>query len=134
MKRPADGPNRLAGQPRRAEGFTLVEMLVALAVFSLAALAMLNLLGQNLRTAAILEESVLASIIAENRAVEAVVATAAPKPGQQSGEEELGGRRWQWERAVIATDRPEIFRIDIRVRLEGRQQIAAQTSLFRGTQ
>lgn len=119
--------------PRRPSGFTLVEMLVALAVFSLAALAMLNLMGQNLRTAAILEESVLASIIAENRAVEALLATAPPVAGVQTGEEEASGHVWQWERTILATDRPEIFRVDIRVRVDGRQHVAAQTSLFRGT-
>lgn len=119
--------------PRAQTGFTLIEMLVALAIFSLVALAMLNLMGQNLRTAAILEESVLASIIAENRAVEALVATALPAAGIESGEEELGGHRWQWERTTRPTDRAEIFRVDIRVRLEGREQVAAQTSLFRGT-
>lgn len=119
--------------PRLCPGFTLIEMLVALAVFSLAALAMLNLMGQNLRTADVLEESVLASIIAENRAVEALAATAVPALGIVSGEEEMGGRGWQWELSARPTDRPEILRIDIRVRRAGREQVIAETVLFRGT-
>ncbi len=119
--------------PRARAGFTLIEMLVALGVFSLAALAMLNLMGQNLRTAAILEEAALASIIVENRAVEIQASLAPPELGVANGEEEMGGRRWQWQRTTLVTDRPDILRIDIAVRLEGRQQVAAQTSLFRGT-
>lgn len=119
--------------PRVRAGFTLIEMLVALGVFSLAALAMLNLMGQNLRTAAILEESALASIIAENRAVEVMVANVPPAPGVENGAEDMGGRRWVWQRTTRATDRPDIVRVDIAVRLEGHQQVAAQTSLFRGT-
>lgn len=120
-------------EPSTRAGFTLIEMLVALGVFSLAALAMLNLMGQNLRTAAILEESALASIVAENRAVEIQASLAPPEPGIVNGEEEMGGRRWQWQRTTLATDRPDIVRVDIAVRLEGRQQVAAQASLFRGT-
>ena len=40
---------------RRRAAFTLIELLVALAVFSLAALALLNLSGENTRSAARVE-------------------------------------------------------------------------------
>ena len=51
--------------PRR-EGFTLLETLVAMAIFSLAVMALLNLAGENTRTAAIVEERTLAGVVAEN--------------------------------------------------------------------
>ncbi|MFP5297125.1 MAG: prepilin-type N-terminal cleavage/methylation domain-containing protein, partial [Alphaproteobacteria bacterium] len=38
------------------QGFSLVELLVALAVFSLAAMALLNLSGENTRSAARVED------------------------------------------------------------------------------
>ena len=43
-------------------GFTLIELLVALAVFSLAVLALLNLAGENTRTAQVVETRTLAAI------------------------------------------------------------------------
>jgi len=49
-------------------GFSLIELLVALAVFALAVLALLNLAGESTRTAVLLEERVLAGVVAENRA------------------------------------------------------------------
>ena len=51
-------------------GFTLLEMLIAVAVFALVVLALLNLVGESTRTAAVVEERVLAAIVAGNRAVE----------------------------------------------------------------
>ena len=45
--------------PGDREGFTLIELLVALAVFSLAALALLNLSGENTRSAARVEARTL---------------------------------------------------------------------------
>ena len=65
--------------PARAEqGFTLLEMLVAMAVLSLGALALLNLAGENTRTAGALEQRFFASVVAENRALEALTAPVPP--------------------------------------------------------
>ena len=55
------------------QGFSLVELLVALAVFSLAAMALLNLSGENTRSAARVEDRTLGGVVAENLAVEAAV-------------------------------------------------------------
>ena len=73
-------------------GFTLIEMLVALAVFSLAAMALLNLSGENTRTAARVETRTLGGVVAENLAVEA--ATLPPiEEGTASRPDRPGGPR-----------------------------------------
>lgn len=112
----------------RRDGFTLIELLVALAVFSLAALALLNLAGENTRSAARVETRTLGALVAENLAVEAMVAARAPD-GETSGATPLAGRRWSWTRTVAATDDRDIQRIDIRVSVDGEQ--AADRVLFR---
>ena len=53
-------------------GFTVLEMLVAMAILSLGALALLNLAGENTRTAAALRTHLFAGIVADNRAIEAI--------------------------------------------------------------
>lgn len=112
----------------KRSGFTLIEMLVALAVFSLAAMALLNLSGENTRSAARVETRTLGGIVAENLAVEAATLPAIGE-GTSSGQIELAGRRWRWTRAVTATDVAGMLRIDIRVRdAEGQ---AAERTLFR---
>ncbi|AOH36405.1 type II secretion system minor pseudopilin GspI [Luteimonas sp. JM171] len=118
-------------RPGRRAGFSLLELLVALAVFSLVVLALLNLAGESTRTAVIVEERVLAGIVAGNRAVEAAVEPLDMVAAQGQGEEQLGDRQWRWTRAVSATDDADILRIDIAVYAAGSDRIAAETVLFR---
>ena len=94
-------------------GFTLIELLVALAVFSLAAMALLNLSGENTRSAARVETRTLGGLVAENLAVEAMVAPGLAE-GQTSGVVTLTGREWLWTRAVEGVE-GGLLRIDIRV-------------------
>ncbi|KQY96573.1 type II secretion system minor pseudopilin GspI [Brevundimonas sp. Root1423] len=109
-------------------GFTLIEMLVALAVFGLAAMALVNLSGENTRSAARVETRTLGGIVAENLAVEAAT-MAVIGEGTSSGQVELAGRQWNWSRAVVETDVPGMLRIDVRVNdAEGQ---AAERVLFR---
>lgn len=109
-------------------GFTLIELLVALAVFSFAALALLNLAGENTRSAARVETRTLGGVVAENLAVETMIAPQMPE-GLTSGETPLAGRSWRWTRTVAPTDDPDLLRIDITVSTgEGR---AADRILFR---
>ena len=110
-------------------GFTLIELLIALAVFALAALALLNLGGENTRSAARAETRTLGGIVAENLAVEARPARPAPAPGDSDGTEALAGRDWRWTRSVAATDDPDILRIDIGV--SDNEGQAAERVLFR---
>jgi general secretion pathway protein I len=109
-------------------GFTLIELLVALAVFSLAALALLNLTGENTRSAARVETRTLGGVVAENLAVEAMIAPAIGE-GTASGRIPLAGRDWRWTRTVTATDDPDLLRIDIRVATDEGQ--AADRTVFR---
>lgn len=116
----------------RAEaGFSLLEMLVALAVFSLAVLALLNLSGQNARTAAVVEEQVLAGMVADTLAAEAMLLDAGALAGAAQGTERAGGRAWPWRRELQATAEPGLWRIEIRVMPEGEARTVASLSVFR---
>ncbi len=105
---------------RRAEGngFTLVEMLVALSIFSLAALALLRLGGATLSTSGALREQALAQIVARNIAVETLTDPQPPAFGQQGGQLVNGGRRWTWARRTARSPEPRIAQIEISVRGE----------------
>ncbi|WP_325229925.1 type II secretion system minor pseudopilin GspI [Sphingobium sp.] len=96
-------------------GFTLLEMLVALAVFSLAALALVRLQGVTLRTAADLDSKALGQIVARNLMVEAQTDPAPPSIGEEDGEVENGGRRWHWSRSVRATDDKRLLQVDLTI-------------------
>lgn len=118
-------------QKRCRAGFSLLETLVAFAVFSLGALALINLTGENTRSAAHVETRVLAGIVADNRAVEALSLPFPPAYGDTEGQVELGRRGWTWRQSVSRTPDPGMVRIDVRV-FDGPQQMAHLT-VFRDT-
>ena len=101
---------------RSAEkGFTLLEMLVALAVFSLAALALVRLQGVTLRTAADLDSKALGQIVARNLMVEVQTDLTPPSVGEEDGDVDNGGHRWHWTRIVKPTDDQRLLQVDLTV-------------------
>ena len=97
----------------REAGFTLLEMLVALAVFSLAALALVRLQGVTLRTAADLDSKAMGQIVARNLMVDMQTDPAPPSLGTQEGEMDNGGRRWRWNREVKAMADKRLLQVDL---------------------
>jgi general secretion pathway protein I len=97
-------------------GFTLIEMLVALAIFSLAALALLRMQGATVTTTGQLRDQALAQIVARNIAVEILTDPVAPAMGNARGETVNAGRRWRWVRIAVASPEPRIQQIAIQVR------------------
>ncbi|HEX4693968.1 type II secretion system minor pseudopilin GspI [Sphingomonas sp.] len=110
-------PAQAGARSRTCErGFTLIEMMVALAVFSLAALALIRLEGASFRGASTLDRSLLAGIVVRNVAVDAQTAAQVPTLGTAQGDESNGGRTWRWTRVVAPVgDGNRVFRIDVTV-------------------
>jgi general secretion pathway protein I len=96
-------------------GFTLIEMLVALAIFSLAALALLRLQGATVSTTAQLQDQALAQMVARNIAVEALTDPVPPAMGTMDGQTVNAGRPWRWIRVTGLSPEPRIQQIAIRV-------------------
>lgn len=94
-------------------GFTLIEMLVALSVFSLAALALIRLQAYTTRNAAELETRVVAQSVVRNRAVEILTDPRPPSLGQSRGQVENGGLNWQWSQEAKLTEDQRFVQVDI---------------------
>jgi general secretion pathway protein I len=120
--------------PRSEEGFSLLEVVVALAVFSLGALATMNVLGEGSRSAGAQESRLIAGIIAENRLAEAMVQRRPPSLGAERGTERAMSRDWAWEMRVAPSPDPRVLRIDVSVRAGVSRQVLAELSSFRAAQ
>jgi general secretion pathway protein I len=98
---------------RRAGGFTLLEVLVALAIFALVAASVLTATARSLQTASRLEEKTLAMWIADNRLAELQLSKSPVADGREQGEVEFAGRRWQWQSEVQATSESDMRRVTL---------------------
>ncbi len=99
-------------------GFTLVEVLVALAVVALALPALLFALNQQVDGTAYLRDKSLAGMVAANRLTEIRLVSRAQQElvrGEQNGVRELAGREWYWWLDSQPTDVDQFFRVEIAV-------------------
>jgi general secretion pathway protein I len=100
---------------RQSRGFTLLEILVALAVLAIALAAAFGLLGQSIDTAAALRDRTLAQWVAEDRLAWHQITRNYPPIDTTEGTAEMGGRSWRWQEQVSATPAAKLRRIDITV-------------------
>lgn len=96
-------------------GFTLVEILVALAIMAIALTAGMRALTQATDTASALKARTLALWVAQNRLAAAQIATPWPALGNYTGEADQAGTPFVWQATISTTPNPAFHRIDIAV-------------------
>jgi len=97
-------------------GFTLVEVLVALAIVTLGMAALLAALGSSADSASYQRDKTLAEWVALNRIEEERLALKRPTKGKTEGETEMAGVKWKWAEEVLETEVKGIVRIDVSAR------------------
>lgn len=103
------------GSSAKYQGFTLIEVLVALAIISIALLASLRIAGGGTNSAGELRARVLAGWVAENILAEQRARGVWLPLGMQRGVESQGGIAFAWREEVIDTPNSSFRRVDIRV-------------------
>lgn len=110
---PRPGRNVLSAKRR---GFTLLEVLVALAVLAIALAALIKGGADNARAAAYLRDKTLAQWVAMNVVAEQQLAAKWLDPGKKQGSEEMANHEWYWELTVAKTFDDDIRRLEVAVR------------------
>lgn len=103
------------GAGTRAGGFTLLEVMIALAIFVAAAMALDSAMSASTRGTIRFEEKTLASWVASNKLVEMQLYQRWPSTGRQDEETEFGGRKWILQSDVSPGPLPDTRRVDISV-------------------
>ena len=101
-------------------GFTLVEVLVALAIVALGSAAVMTALGTGSQSTSRLLERSYAEWVALNRMAEIRVSRDWPLASTEIGEETMAGQRWQWRQTIERSDVRGVWRIRVDARLTGR--------------
>lgn len=99
----------------RVAGFTLVEVLVALAIVSIALMAALRAAGQATNDVSALRSHLLASWVAQNLLAEHRARGDWLPLGILRGTQREGGFEFTWREEVIPTPNPDFRRIDVYV-------------------
>jgi general secretion pathway protein I len=102
----------------RQHGFTLVEILVTLAVLAIALSAFLRVIAQTIDATLSLRDHSVALWVAQNKMAENFLLADWPDTGSTDGEEEMGGQKWFWQQEISKTNSPHLRNIDISVRRE----------------
>lgn len=103
---------------RRNGGFTLLEVMVALAIVSIGLIAVFNSIIQMAHSTSTLRERALADWIAMNTISEIRISRDFPDVGRLDGSTEFAGREWRWEATVSETGISDLRRIDMAVAYE----------------
>lgn len=116
------GPHPLPGARRRGRGFSLLEVLIALAVLALALFALSRSAALAIDATRHREEVLLASLVAQNVLAEIRLGPGVPAQGEREGRQRQGAREFHWRASISDSELPGIRRIDVAVAMDPRRQ------------
>ncbi|MBF4278746.1 type II secretion system protein GspI [Vibrio anguillarum] len=85
----------------KQKAMTLLEVLVALAIFATASISVIRSVSQHINTVSYLEEKAFAAMVVDNQMVQVMLT---PQNVQaKNGSEVLAGRTWYWKVTLVPT-------------------------------
>lgn len=117
---------------RRHGGFTLIEVLVALAIAALALAAVAASVSQMADRAMAMQDRIYSSWIAQNLLAEMRLTNELPEIDETTGELEYAGLEWAWRSVVSETGVENLFRVDVEVRYAGSNDVIRTVTGFIG--
>ena len=102
----------------KTKGLTLIEVLVALFIFSIAGAAIIRAATEHLSAIGQIEEITVATWVANNRLNQMRTSPTWPPKNNQKGSVDMADRTWYWQQIVKSTNDADLRSITIRVGLD----------------
>ena len=118
----------------QARGFTLLEVLIALAILAISSLAVITQTSQSLSQQQQLQAKTAATIVAENQLVALQVSPRWPALGTQRQSINQDGWEWQVQTRISTTTDPWLRKIEVSVfsNVAGNEVMIADLIGYRG--
>jgi len=100
---------------RSGQGFTLVEVMVALTIVAFSLTAIAASMNQMIDAANAMRERTYASWIAQNKIAEMRLSNVTPEVSSTSGEVDYANSQWSWRAVVSETGIESFYRVDISI-------------------
>ncbi len=124
IKRPCKGS--------QLRGFTLIEVMVALAIAALALSAVTAAISQMVDAATTIQQRTYASWIAQNKIAEMRLENIVPDVSTSSGEVRYAGTDWEWRSTISETGVENLFRLEVEIFLAGSDHVLRTVTGFIG--
>ncbi|QOL26592.1 type II secretion system minor pseudopilin GspI [Thalassotalea sp. LPB0316] len=113
----------------KSSGFTLIEVLLAMALFAIAGVALLGTAGNSSGNLLYLQQKTYANWVASNQLTEAVLSEQWPPQNNKKGKLELAKRDWFWQQKVLKTTDNNLRAIIIEVRLKENDELPSASMM-----
>ncbi len=101
---------------RTSKGFTLLEVLIAMAILAVAGVAVMKVSAEHTSSLIMLKDITYSSWVAENRMVEIQLEGKFPPDNNKKGKTEMAGREWFWKQVVEKVADKSLRKVTVEVR------------------
>ena len=113
----------------RDAGFTLVEVLASLLVFSIAIIGLTKAGTESARALSVIEGKMLAGVVADNQLV--LARQSRLETGTKTGEETVMDRAFEFELITSETEVKDFFQLTVKVSADETEQVLVERTAFR---
>lgn len=99
----------------QSQGFTLIEVLVALVIIAVALGGAVKVMGSAASNASIMSQKTFAQWVGLNQLTQAKLDGVWLKPGESKGDAEMVHQKWRWVQKVSTTEVDDVNRVEVSV-------------------